>query len=592
MDNTNTVKTNKTDKSEKKGSVVWDCIFLAVLVLLPFLHLAFGVEFSDTAYSLGNYENLDRMNLTWTIATFWANMLGKGFTKLPFGSLWIGMKFYTTLVPVSGIVISYLFLKKYIPRVMVFIGELLAIAMFWCPTTILYNYLTYLLFTAAIVVLVTSLSKDCKWGLAVAGAILAFNVFVRFPNITEIALILVVWLNTRVDRKKFVNGVLDTMICIGGFLAGISLNILVIGLNYGFSSIPAMVVSLFSMTGDNTGYKPTQMVLTIIRAYATYYKSFIFLIGITVICFAVSALMKRHYARIITVVAQFVLYGLFLFWAYRNHVYTVRYSDYSSMYFWMVIFFILGNIVTVWTILRKRNPKELKLIAMAVLVVMWITPLGSNNALYPSINNLFIVAPAVIFMWWNEMFKGRNFYELLDLEAKNTMVASRITVALLLISVFVHCSLFGIVFIFRDTGFPYDNHTSVSNNEVLKYMHTNPDRAALIEELSAYVKNHGLAGKEAIFYGEIPGLEYILKMPCAISHTWPDLGSFSYEDFRKDIEQLEKPPVIFINENVCEDIFNLDGGSSDKEICLSEYMNANEYELKVRIDYIAIYTAR
>ncbi|MBO4783422.1 MAG: hypothetical protein J5521_01585, partial [Lachnospiraceae bacterium] len=156
------------DKKEKKNNkktklIVLDCIFIAVLVLFPFLHLAFGVEFTDTAYSLGNYENLDKMNLTWTVATFWANMLGRFFTMLPFGATWLGMKFYTTLVPVTGVVFSYLFLKKYMPRVFVFVGEILAISLFWCPTTILYNYLTYLLFTFAVIVLVESLIKEKRW---------------------------------------------------------------------------------------------------------------------------------------------------------------------------------------------------------------------------------------------------------------------------------------------------------------------------------------------------------------------------------------------------------------------------------------------
>ena len=181
---------NKDVSTKKKNSVVFDCIFLAILVLLPFLHLAFGVEFTDTAYSLGNYQNLDKMNLTWTVATFWANMLGKFFSMLPLGKTWIGMKFYTTLVPLSAVVSSYFFLRKYIPKWIVFIGELLAISLCWCPTTILYNYASYLLFTLAVIVLIVSLVKEYKWGLFVAGIILAFNVYVRFPNITEVSLTL------------------------------------------------------------------------------------------------------------------------------------------------------------------------------------------------------------------------------------------------------------------------------------------------------------------------------------------------------------------------------------------------------------------
>ena len=583
------------DKKEKKNNqrtklIILDCIFLAVLVLFPFLHLAFGVEFTDTAYSLGNYENLDKMNLTWTVATFWANMLGRFFTMLPFGATWIGMKFYTTLVPVLGVVLSYLFLKKYMPRVFVFVGEILAISLFWCPTTILYNYLTYLLFTCAVIVLVESLEKEKRWGLAVAGVILAFNVFVRFPNITETALIVVVWFSACLKKKKFVYGLTDTLICIGGFFLGIAANAGLIGIKYGFSSIPHMVISLFSMTGENSGYKPTGMIMAILRGYTTYYKSFILLVGITVLCFAVSALMKRHYARIIIVVAQFVLYGLFLFWAYRNHVFTFRYNDYSSMYFWMVVFFLIANMMSVWTMLRKRNELAHKLIATAVLVIIWITPLGSNNALYPSMNNLFIVAPAVLFMIWNELFKGRNFYELLDLEARNTMVATRISLFLLIVTATVQCIIFGFVFIFRDPGFPVSNSTKIEGNEVLAGMHTNPERAALIEELTSYVSDKGYEGKRAIFYGDIPGLEYILKMPCAISHTWPNLGSFSYDEFANDIDSLTDKPIVFINTDYMADEYN-PNKSYRKEDYLEEFLEENGYSLSAKIEYIAIYSA-
>jgi len=584
-------KTKKDKKVKKINPVILDCVFLAVLIAMPFLHLAFGVEFTDTAYSLGNYENLDNMNMTWTIATFWANILGKFFTTLPYGHTWIGMKFYTTLVPVASVVISYLYLKKYMPRVIVFLGELLAVCMCWCPTTILYNYLTYFLFNLAIIVLIESLMKERKYGLFLAGIILAFNVFVRFPNITEVLLIMVVWLNAKTKKEKFLYGLLDTLICIGGFACGVVLNVLIIGLKYGFTSIPDMIVSLFSMTGENTGYKPVQMLLSILRAYTAYTKSFILLAGITVLCFAVSALMKKHFARIIAIVAQFILYGGFLYWAYTNKVFTVRFDEYSSMYFWMVILFIICLSLSIWTLLRKRREREYKLLTLSAIIVISISPLGSNNALYPSINNLFIVAPTVVFLCYNELFKGRNIHELLDLEAKNSMVSTRITVLLLGVSIFIHSLLFGFTFIFRDSGFPNNNRYEIKGNEVLVGMHTNPERKGVIENLTQYVKDNDLEGNNAIFYGDIPGLEYILKMPCAISHTWPDLGSFSYEEFTEDIDSLNDTPVIFVNESYCEDILNPEDTFSQKDKYLSKYMNDNDYTLKIKIENIAVYTS-
>lgn len=577
----------------KKNNKIWlDCIFIAVLFVFPFIHLAFGVDFTDTGYSLGNFENLENMNITWTIATFWANIVGKFFTMLPLGHTWIGMKLYTTLIPAAGAIISYVFLKKYIPKGIVFVGEIITLCLCWCPTTILYNYLTYFLFLLAIVVLIKSLEKDSYVGLLIAGIILAFNVFVRFPNITEVSLILVVWLDGFVKKKKISKVILTTLVCIGGFILGIAINVLIIGIQYGVSSIPAMVQSLFSMTGEEAGYTPKAMVFKMFTSYYTYRKSYIFMIGILTVAFVLGVISRKHWLKILACVVQAGLYVLFVVWAIRNKVFTLNYEDYSSVYFWGIIILMLCNIFSIVTILRKNTSDTEKMIAMASLIVIWITPLGSNNGLFPAYNNLFIVAPATIYMIWRELFKGRNFYELMDMETKNSMIAFRIMVALLMLCITIQSLIFGFVFIFRDAGFPYKNHYSIDGNEVLAGMHTNEERALVIEELTEYAKENNYSEKKAVFYGDLPALEYILKMPCAISHTWPNLGSFSFEEFETDLDNLTDTPVIFINENVCEDIFDLSETATKKECALSEYMVNNNYILVEKIDNIAIYESR
>ena len=49
--------------------------------------------------------------------------------------------------------LSYYFLKGKMPAWVVFTGEIIAISFCWCPTTILYNYLTYFLFLAVCILL-------------------------------------------------------------------------------------------------------------------------------------------------------------------------------------------------------------------------------------------------------------------------------------------------------------------------------------------------------------------------------------------------------------------------------------------------------
>ena len=170
------------------------------------------------------------------------------------------------------------------------------------------------------------------------------------------------------------------------------------------------------------------------------------------------------------------------------------------------------------------------------------------------------------------------------------MVATRISLFLLIVTATVQCIIFGFVFIFRDPGFPVSNSTKIEGNEVLAGMHTNPERAALIEELTSYVSDKGYEGKRAIFYGDIPGLEYILKMPCAISHTWPNLGSFSYDEFANDIDSLTDKPIVFINTDYMADEYN-PNKSYRKEDYLEEFLEENGYSLSAKIEYIAIYSA-
>ena len=78
-------------------------------------------------------------------------------------------------------------------------------------------------------------------------------------------------------------------------------------------------------------------------------------------------------------------------------------------------------------------------------------------------------------------------------------------------------------------------------------------------------------------------------MPCAISHTWPDLGSFTFEEFKDDIDKLDYTPVIFVNNENISDIFNPDANFSDKDCYLSNFMESNEYKLAVRIQNIEVY---
>ena len=177
-------------------------ICTSILVLLPFLHVNSGVEFTDTGYSLGNYENFAQAKGTWALATFLANVTGWLFTKLPFGHTMLGMQIYCNAVLSIILVVSFLKLKEFLPARYVFIGEVLAWALCWCPRVILYNYLTYLFFALGSLILLKAVKTQKKKYFYFAGIMLGISLFVRFPNLTQAALIVVVFYDAILRRKS------------------------------------------------------------------------------------------------------------------------------------------------------------------------------------------------------------------------------------------------------------------------------------------------------------------------------------------------------------------------------------------------------
>ena len=98
----------------------------------------------------------------------------------------------------------YRSLKKRMPAVLVFAGEMAALGLCWCPSVILYNYLTYLLMSAGMLLLyegilqgnaayAASCDAQPQQGTGaggyryyvLAGVCLGANVAVRMPNVVQ-----------------------------------------------------------------------------------------------------------------------------------------------------------------------------------------------------------------------------------------------------------------------------------------------------------------------------------------------------------------------------------------------------------------------
>jgi hypothetical protein len=529
-----------------------------------------GLDLMDAGYALGNYKFYDTMNETWKLATYLANVMGMVLTHLPFGTTWIGMNVYTCMLIGMTAAGSYLFIVNGQPEndkkeLLLFIAELGAVSLCWAPSVILYHYLGYILMTVAMFVLYTAITNDNVKYYITAGIILGLCVAVRMPNITYMAFILPLWYYCFASNR---NAVTRTLYCVGGYLIGLIIPIAYIEARYGVSSYPDMVISLFGMTNTATDYKPTSMVTEIFGEYLSYGGWLVlFLIYIVMGMIFFKVANKISLARIkIFRLLYFAGFIVVLRFCYGRGMFGLDYTDNFSIYKWVVVYLLGVIILCVWALVSSQTDKHLKLWSVFLIVAIFITPLGSNNGLYPIINNLFVVSPISVLLA-GEFLKNKQF------EVK-TIITS------VMICMFTACLLYGINFVFHDGNGTGTSRVSVSLkcDKAANGLYTSADKKEAIESLDSYLYDNGLNSKSLITYGNIPALPYIFNMKPAIFTTWADLDSNSLSRLEADLDTADNPVIIFGIESV-DNMTDKSKPEYQKLKALEKFMEENGYEL-------------
>ena len=579
-----------TDRSENiysQRNKALEILFAVLLLLLPLLKINQGVDLTDTPYSLGNYRFFEGADGVWVLATFLSNVTGYLFTRLPFGGTMIGMKLYSSLLISFMALFSFRFFKTKMPMWVAFLGEVAAIGFCWCPSVILYNYMTYLFFLICGVLLFRGLAGNRPICLFLSGISLGLNVSVRVPNILEAALILCVWYYGARKKKSFEQIAKETGFCIGGFLAAQAVMFLIISLLYGFGAYGEMIGGLFGMSESASDYTFSEMLLSILSAYGRgirwmVYPALCILPGIPFLILwkdKGQTLQKIIYCACI-VFLFFVLYkwGMFNF----------RYYQKESGLQWGVVFLLISLGVTVWMLFTRMIDDEWMLIGSIALIMILITPLGSNNYVWPALNNLFFVAPVTFWMVYRFVRWGRSA---VDSTGRVPFFPAKAMLAALVLMFVVQSIglLFGYVFLDGEDG--TRRTAKVENSPVLAGMYTSQANAESLESLFAYLRSHEeLDGKELILYGNIPGLSYYLDRPCAIRTSWPDLDTSSYEDLKLDLNALStKIALTDIDKPTPLVILAADAQEGDKLSAIRDFMEEYSYQLAFQNERFLVY---
>lgn len=552
---------------QKYYEIISKYIFPIILFLYPFMTVNQGVDVSDSTYSFSNFLFFERMEGMWVVSTYVSNVVGWLFTKLPLGSTLLGMKIYTTLFISGTALLVYFMFRKWMPAWIAFVGEMIAIGFCWIPAGILYNYLTYFLFTLGAILLYEGLVEEKDKLLVLAGIILGLNVFVRIPNLTEMALIVGLWYYLASKRQK-INVIIEkTIKCLVGYIVGIMIPLVGVVCRFGISGIKDMVLGLGSIGNADETYSIWTMIMSVVNAYARTSKwVFLILLGIGMgmamfFCFKGKLVIwkKLAYMAGMAILLRF-LWGRGMF-SFRY------YEDYTSMYEWGMIGLYMIWMAAVYMLVSKRNTLEEKLWAVMTLVITVITPLGSNNYTFQNLNNLFFTMPFA-FYTYVKIFRRKT-----DGGTKGQIAFPwKAMVVMLWSAIIVQSIGFHSQFTFRDGMDGTKRDYKFTEPKVLAGMHTTKENGVALQTLISYLDEKELQNEEIILYGDCPGISFLLDMPFAIGTSWPDLASYPYETFVEDLEELEKAPMVIIRN------INTGGEQSRlKKEYLLAFMNSNEY---------------
>ena len=181
---------------------------------------------------------------------------------------------------------------------------------------------------------------------------------------------------------------------------------------------------------------------------------------------------------------------------------------------------------------------EWRLIGCIALLIILITPLGSNNHIWPVLNNLFFIAPVAFWMIYRFARWGRTW---LDTTRKVPLFPAKAMFSGMMIAFFVQALGVGCQYVFLDgeTGEP--RVYKVAANPVLHGMHTSEMNGETLEEISRFMTEHRAEyeSKKLILYGNIPDYNrpgrgiVIRKTPAQITEGM---------DLRKPVIVLDHEP--------------------------------------------------
>lgn len=515
---------------------------MVLVVIFPYLLIFQGLDFTDVGHSLTNYQQIfiEPASIQNSFACWLTNIIGGIWIKI-IGDLGLfGAKLGGALVITLTCYLSYIILKDYIKKEYLLIGLLLTEMISFSGRVIIINYnnLTALFFTLSAYFLIMGIFKRQYLLFLFSGFLMGLNIFIRFPNILGILLVVVIFFYGYLKKIKISIQIRRSLYFFLGWCASIIMVIIIMKILGHYELYLNSLSGLFKMgTSSGSRHSGIMLIKLLIRDHLFVLQYFfIALVGTIAISKIFHKIKLNKYFKYIIFFIFALLISSFLYKGHRYFIYIIMGMLYLSL---------LINIFNL-----PKIDVNLKMISLTALLILFITPLGSNTGISNARFGMWLALPISIALLMQIMeiqndlnftTDSNKFFGRFKINKQEMLFAKII----ILIFCFTFMLMFSFRYTYSDTTNRLAMHYSI-NHPKLKMVYTTKGRAKVVGELLDEIPKYVQAGDYLLCYEHIPMVHFLTETRPYLYKSWPMLyqpGEFQI-NLDKAFKEKEKYPVI------------------------------------------------
>ena len=475
-------------------------LLLVFLLLYPWYFVISGIDMTDAGYWLTYYKNFfDNPESVIRGFPVWLTLvIGASANKL-LGDLGLfSFNIMNVLIIYLSLYLSYKILNSFTNKTTMLFT--LAISVVFInidrSSIVSYDNLTVLFYLIAAYFIYYGLVEGKKNYLFLSGIVLGLNIFIRFPNLLGIGLIIVIFYYNYISNTKVKKSLKEISYVLAGYSFSIIAVVLVLK-SIGHFELYVEGLNAMLATGKGPSDSPS-LIKTFLNDQLFAFKYGVaFIIGLIVFSWLSKFWNK---STVISFIMLFVLSGLSTLYVMKIS-YILQYPNYYFLHMGVIGIFYISLILIILKTL-KIDPK-FSTIALITFLIIELIPLGSNTHLRKSVGGLYLGLPIIlIYLYSLSTIKLGPFL----LESKQVLFLKKyVSLTLILFSVIVSTFYFAA---YCDNGNKF-KMTSTSDIPLLKYNLTTEERADTLIDVLENLKQYEDKYEYMFTYGRIPLIQYL-----------------------------------------------------------------------------------